>query len=213
MLRRSQNLFDHLLRSSLAPFLNHPPSFTLPADFFEDVVEGTSALPFTGSSWKKMPISAGLVHENKDKLVLEAELPGIPRESIVIDMPDDHHLTISAKSQSEEAGVSSESNNSKNSGQSNSFSASKRNYFASYVFPFKLKQELINAEYKDGLLRLEIGKYKELQKQVEAAKRRISIKESSGNKNMNEVREQQQPKVEAKEYSKEEDSFVNQPTS
>ena len=88
------------------------------------------------------------VLENKDNYVIEAELPGIDKKDVKIDITDDL-LTIKGEKQT-----------SKNQ-DSNNYYCTERVYgsfYRSFKLPNNVDGQNIKAEYKNGILKLSIPK-------------------------------------------------------
>jgi HSP20 family protein len=88
------------------------------------------------------------VTDADDKYVLEAELPGMDKENIKIDLDGDY-LTIQAERSSDEK-----------TEEKGKFIRRER-YYGSYQRSFDVSGvdvENINAEYKDGILKVELPK-------------------------------------------------------
>ena len=86
---------------------------------------------------RSIPVS---VHEDKDNLLVTAELPGVAREDITVELPDDV-LSLSATRKVSGAGEE----------QSISFARS-------FTLPYAVQADKIAAKLKDGILRLTLPK-------------------------------------------------------
>ena len=101
------------------------------------------------------------VKDEGDKFVLEADMPGVKREDIHIDINDDV-LTIAAEWNAEK----------KNERQNGYIMNERRSGRASRSFTLEnVKEDEISAEYKDGVLTLTMPKVTETRK----SPRRIEI--------------------------------------
>jgi HSP20 family protein len=119
---------------------------------------GESFFPDTGSLFRdffrdwpdtnKVSLFKTDVTDADDKYVLEAELPGMDKENIKIDLDGDY-LTIQAERSSDEK-----------TEEKGKFIRRER-YYGSYQRSFDVSGvdvENINAEYKDGILKVELPK-------------------------------------------------------
>ena len=111
-------------------------------DFFAPVSRGCDV----ETTWNWHPVVD--VFEKDDNIVIKAELPGVDKKDIHIDMKG-NVLTLSG-----ERSVDNEA------GEENSYRRERS--FGKFVRSFQLADgidpEKINAEYKEGILRLEIPK-------------------------------------------------------
>jgi len=91
------------------------------------------------------------IYEKDDKLVFEAELPGIEKENIKVDVKG-RLLTIAGEHKSEEE--------SKENGR---YRRERRfgKFERSFKLPFDATEDLIDATYKDGVLVLKVDKPEE----------------------------------------------------
>ncbi|NLF26718.1 MAG: Hsp20/alpha crystallin family protein [Clostridiales bacterium] len=143
--------------SSLIPYrfrnsLSRPETGALFDDFFRPFFMGGGSFPTAFNVDVK---------DEGDKFVLEADLPGVKREGVNIDL-NDGVLTISAEWSSEkkeEKGKDYIVNERRSGRASRSFTLE------------NVKEDEISAEYKDGVLRLVMPKIT----QTEKAPRRIEI--------------------------------------
>lgn len=103
------------------------------------------------------------IKENKSSYVINAELPGIKKDNINVDV-EDHTLSISA-----------ERFNEKEEKQGDSFHTIERAYgkfHRSFSLPQNIDAGNIQADYKDGVLSLVLPKRKEQQ----AALKKIAVR-------------------------------------
>ena len=84
------------------------------------------------------------MEEEDNKLIIKVDFPNIKKEDIKINIKDDI-LSISAKSEKED-------NISKSNGE----------YFESIILPEKAEAEKTSAEFKNGILIIEVPKVKEI---------------------------------------------------
>ena len=113
---------------------------------------------FAGTGWSTCKVDVG---DEGDKFVLEADMPGVKREDIHIDINDDV-LTIAAEWNTEK----------KNERQNGYIMNERRSGRASRSFTLEnVKEDEISAEYKDGVLTLTMPKVTETRK----SPRRIEI--------------------------------------
>ena len=142
--------------STLIPYryrnqLTRPETTSFMDDFFR---------PFFGLDNFTSTFSVDVKDEG-DKYVLEADLPGVKREDVHIDINDDV-LTIAAEWNTEK----------KNERQNGYIMNERRSGRASRSFTLEnVKEDEISAEYKDGVLRLTMPKINETEK----SPRRIEI--------------------------------------
>ena len=143
--------------SSLIPYrfrnsLSRPDPGSFLDDFFRPLFYGGGSFPTAFNVDVK---------DEGDKFVLEADLPGVKREGVNIDV-NDGVLTISAEwmgEKKEEKGKDYIVNERRSGRASRSFTLE------------NVKEDEISAEYKDGVLRLVMPKITETEK----APRRIEI--------------------------------------
>lgn len=91
------------------------------------------------------------IYEKDDKLIFEAELPGIEKEKIKVDVKG-HLLTISG-----EHGSDSETKVNGHYRRERKFGKFER----TFKLPFEVTEEHIDASYKDGVLRLSVERPEE----------------------------------------------------
>lgn len=91
------------------------------------------------------------IYEKDEKLVFEAELPGIDKENIKVDVKG-RLLTIAGEHKSEE-----ESNDNGRYRRERRFGKFER----TFKLPFDASEDLIDASYKDGVLVLKVDKPEE----------------------------------------------------
>jgi len=84
------------------------------------------------------------IYEKDDKLVFEAELPGIDKDKIKVDVKG-HLLTLSGERSSED-----ESKENGHYRRERTFGKFER----TFKLPFEVSEEHIDASYKDGVLKL-----------------------------------------------------------
>jgi len=106
---------------------------------------------FEGAGWLASTPTVD-VHETDNSYVIEAELPGIKKEDVTMEMVDEHTLRLSGtfKSESEEKGKS--------------FWSKERMRGAfgrSFRFPDTINPDKIHASMNEGLLKVEIEKTEE----------------------------------------------------
>lgn len=102
------------------------------------------------------------VEENENDVVVSAELPGIPENSIDLEVSSDGYLTISGEKKQEK----------KENKKGSYFSEFSYGSFTRTVpLPWDLKFEDANAEYKDGILKVVFPKSQNEQ----GKKKKISI--------------------------------------
>jgi len=92
------------------------------------------------------------IKENKNSYVINAELPGIEKDNISVDV-EDHTLSISAERSSE-----------KEKKEGDSFHTIERAYgkfYRSFSLPQNVDLSNIQADYKNGILSLVLPKHKE----------------------------------------------------
>jgi len=105
------------------------------------------------------------IFENKNEIVLEAELPGMSPEDVNISI-ENNVLTLHGERKFEKKD------------ESDNFHRVERSYGAftrSFTLPPTVSSETANAEFENGVLRLTLAK------REEAKPRRIEIKAGSGN--------------------------------
>ena len=142
--------------STLIPYrhnnhLSRPDAMSFMDDFFR---------PFFGMDNFTSTFSVDVKDEG-DKFVLEADMPGVKREDIHIDINDDV-LTIAAEWNTEK----------KNERQNGYIMNERRSGRTSRSFTLEnVKEDAISAEYKDGVLTLTMPKVTETRK----SPRRIEI--------------------------------------
>jgi len=91
------------------------------------------------------------IYEKDDKLVFEAELPGIEKDKIKVDVKGDL-LTLSAENSSDE-----ESKENGHYRRERKFGTFER----TFKLPFEASEEHIDANYKDGVLTLTVQRPEE----------------------------------------------------
>ncbi len=115
-------------------------SFDLFDDFFDD--------DFFNNRKERNLMKTDIV-EKKDKYVLNMDLPGFEKENINISL-NKGYLTVSAKSEKENI----ESNEDKYIRQERSYGETSRSFYLGE----DIKEEDINAEFKNGILTINIPK-------------------------------------------------------
>ena len=105
------------------------------------------------------------IREKKDKYVIDVDLPGFNKENINLSL-NNGYLTVSAKTEKKEEKKEEE----KFIHRERYFGECSRSFYVGD----EIKEEDIEAEFKDGILRIDIPK-KEDQKKIEGPKH-ISIK-------------------------------------
>lgn len=116
-----------------------------PADLGRDFIRDF----FDPESWFDLNIKAD-IKENAKEYIVEAELPGVKKDQIVVELKE-NHLTISAQ-QNEEINEEKPNYVRRERRQGNI----KRSFYVENV-----DSEKVNAEYKDGLLTIVLPKLKE----------------------------------------------------
>ena len=111
-------------------------------DVFGSVVRGDSGL----SMWNRYPTVD--IYDNDENIIIKAELPGIDKKDIVIDVKDGV-LTLKGERSSDKE-VKEE-----NFYRKESFSGTFQRVF---TLPMEVESEKIKAEYKDGILKIEVPK-------------------------------------------------------
>lgn len=114
-------------------------------DFFYPTLRDDS----TQSIWDWNPIVD--IYDEKDHMVLKAELPGIDKKDIIIDVKD-RMLTLKGERSAD------------NEVEEDNFYRRERCYGKferSFTLPMDVDPDKISATYKDGLLKLEIPKLEE----------------------------------------------------
>lgn len=91
------------------------------------------------------------IYEEKDRFVIKAELPGLDRKDIEVDLKD-HVLTLTG-----ERSYENEVNDDSYYRKERAFGK----FHRSFTLPANLKADDINAEFKDGLLTILIPKPEE----------------------------------------------------
>ncbi len=125
------------------------------------------------------------IFENKDQIVLEAELPGMKPEDVNISI-ENNVLTIHGERKFEKKD------------EKDNFHRVERSYGSftrSFTLPPTVSSENANAEFENGLLRLSLAK------REEAKPRRIEIKASGG--------QSQQKTIDTKAKSSEQSNAAN----
>ena len=86
--------------------------------------------------------------ENKDAFEVRAELPGVAKENITVEVKD-NRLVLSGKKESVELGEE---------GKYHHLESRKGGFSRSFELPRNVKSDAIEASYKDGVLTLRIPK-------------------------------------------------------
>lgn len=100
------------------------------------------------------------VHEQKDKYILKADLPGVDADKINIDISGEQ-ITISGNFENEKSEKDNE-------GNLIYHERSKRSFERSFSLP-GISEDKVDAQYKDGVLTISLPK-------TEEKKRRIAVK-------------------------------------
>jgi HSP20 family protein len=125
---------------------------------FEDFFGGRRR-PFWPARWlpgRGMEISAGAVdvYEEKDDIVVKAELPGMEKDNIEVNISD-HHLTIKGEKKKEEE-IKEED-----------YYRSERSYGSfvrSLELPKDIQTDKVKAAFKNGILEIRMPKTEEAKK-------------------------------------------------
>ncbi|GAB4453679.1 MAG: hypothetical protein OHK0036_16760 [Bacteroidia bacterium] len=140
---------------------NSIPTFkNLIETFFENdfPVWGTSISRFIGST-----IPSANIKETEDAFQIELGVPGVKKEDIKVDL-EDNVLTISSEQKEEK--TEEKENYTRREFNYSSFSRS-------FTLPDIVDAEKITAEYKDGILNINIPKKESV---IKKAQKRIEIK-------------------------------------
>ena len=116
-------------------------------DLFDDFFKGDDFF-----SRRDVAIMKTDIKEKKDRFVIEVDLPGYEKENINLDLKDGY-LQVSAKVEKEE-----------NSDENEKFVHKERFYghcSRNFYVGDEIKEEDIHAEFKNGILRIEIPKKEE----------------------------------------------------
>lgn len=114
---------------------------------------GGGQLSAWGSGGRMWPLGVDMrvdVHEEKDKFVIKAELPGIPKENVKVNV-DNGYLSISGEKKEE---FSNEDKDRQVRRSERRFGKFQR----SFRLPDNVNQENMNARYEQGVLTLDIPK-------------------------------------------------------
>lgn len=106
---------------------------------------------FESAVWSPLSDVYSDVYEDKDNYVLKLDLPGIKKEDVKISFVDGQ-LNISGERKQEKES------------KDGTYHRVERNYgkyFRTFTLPSKIKQDSINAEFKDGQLTITVPKSEE----------------------------------------------------
>jgi len=124
-----------IARRSLSPFLSN----LFDDDFFPVITSRTSSMPAVN------------IKENDKSFILELAVPGIDKKDLKIDINEDV-LTISSE-------TNNESEEGKDGYMRKEYSYS--SFVRSFYIPENVNREKIGANYKDGILSVELPKMEE----------------------------------------------------
>lgn len=154
---------------------NRPVGMFDMAPDFEDMVESFFGPRFNSllGDWPmSSPRSTSNVQENDKSYMLTAEIPGVPKEDIEINV-NGNLLTIRANQKSESKG-----------GEQQSYRRQYRSFQQSFSLPTTVNPDQIEAHYENGVLELV------LPKTAQAQAKKIEIQERSS---QNQQHQQQVP--------------------
>ncbi|MFO8016549.1 MAG: Hsp20/alpha crystallin family protein [Candidatus Woesearchaeota archaeon] len=102
------------------------------------------------------------VYETEKSVVAAVELPGVDKKDIDLNVTDNGmEVKVTKKKEKEEKKK-----------DSYSYGAMSRSFYRSFTFPTEVEAEKANAEYKNGVLRVEVPK----QKKAKEKRKKIEIK-------------------------------------
>lgn len=102
------------------------------------------------------------MHETEGSIIASFELPGVSKDDIELNLNDDS-LELKVETKKEEK---------KNGNDNKSYSFSRQSFYRRIAFPQEIDAGKASAEYKNGILRLELPK----KEQLENKSRRLQIK-------------------------------------
>ncbi|MBK6264461.1 Hsp20/alpha crystallin family protein [Marivirga sp. S37H4] len=140
--------------------MTRPSTFSGTASLFDDFFEDFPSTKL-GNGFKNVPSANVIEHENE--FIIELAAPGIKKGDFNIDMANGQ-LIISAEQKDEKE--EENENFTRREFSYNSFSRA-------FTLPDSIDSDKINAQYKEGILKLNLPKKEESKKQ---AKKRIEIK-------------------------------------
>lgn len=119
-------------------------------------------------SWKPFTSSGGLLpqtdmYEEKDQLVVKAELPGIDKEGLDITL-EDGRLSIKAEKKEENVEDATHHTRERYYGQ----------YFRAVSLPYPVKEEGISASFENGVLEIRLPKAEEVKSKKIEIKAQLS---------------------------------------
>ena len=117
--------------------------------FFDDMFYPANGVSKESSDWNWNPVVD--IFEEKDSVVIKAELPGVDKKDIDIDVKD-RVLTLKGERSAD------------NEVKEDNYYRRERTYGKferAFTLPANVNTELIKADYKDGVLRIDIPKPEE----------------------------------------------------
>lgn len=99
--------------------------------------------------WPGVATPIADIHETDQHYIVETELPGVPKEKVSFELPDEHTLIVKAQVQRTKNG-------------SNDHEGDGERYYGrmerAFNLPTRIEPDKIQAELKDGILKVEIPK-------------------------------------------------------
>lgn len=127
--------------------------------------ELTGISPWASSTFSRRPNSFGFFHEPAsdiyefaDKFVIEADLPGISKDEITVELVDDRTIAIKGKFKRGDLSKDEGDKSSSSSHYGHHFERMQGEFMRQFELPLKIKGDEIKANLKDGVLRVEIPK-------------------------------------------------------